>query len=98
MKRHQFDQRIGPLERTVDDGAAAPNHPPLLVHLEQDDHLGLAPIDLELLPFPLATDADGLDHGAHSDPTAVDPDGNALALERAAGREFPTTEPQEIAG
>src|SRR4051812_28530954 len=47
MERHQFDQRIGPLERTVDDGAAPPNHPPLLVYLEQDEDLGLAPLDPE---------------------------------------------------
>src|SRR5512135_981776 len=97
MKRHQFDPRIGPLERTVDGGAASPNHAPLLVHLEQDDHLGLAPLDLELLPFPLAADANRLHHGSHSDATTVDPDRNALALELAAGREFPTTEPHEIA-
>src|SRR6266478_9572903 len=97
MKRHQFDQRIGPLERTVDDGAASPNHASLLVHLEQDDNLGLAPLDSELLPFPLTADANRLHHGSHSDATTVDPDRNALALEFAAGRDSPTTEPDELA-
>src|SRR3954447_6590642 len=93
MKRHQFDQRIGPLERTVDDGAAPPSHAPLLVHLEQDDHLGLAPLDPELLPSPLPADTNRLHHGSHPDATAVDPDRNALARELAAGGESPTTEP-----
>src|SRR5271168_4398246 len=97
MKRHQFDQRIGPLERTVDDGAASSNHAPLLVHLEQDDNLGLAPLDPELLPFPLTADASRLHHSSHSDATAVDPDGNALVFELAAGSEFSTTEPHEVA-
>src|SRR5215469_6292220 len=96
VERHQFDQRIGPLERTVDDRAASPNHAPLLVHLEQDENLGLAPLDLELLSFPLTADANHLHNGSHSDPTAIDPDRNALALELAAGGKFSTSEPHEI--
>src|SRR6266545_7223343 len=96
MKRHQFDQRIGPLERTVDDGAASPNHTPLLVHLEQDDNLGRAPLDPELRPFPLTADAYRLHHGSRADPAAVDPNRHALARELAAGRGFSTTEPPEV--
>src|SRR5438067_11627473 len=83
MKRHQFDQRIRPLERTVDDGPASPKHAPLLVHLEQDEDLGLAPLDPELLPFPLPADANRLHHGSHSDATTVDPGCDALALKLA---------------
>ena len=34
---------------------------------------------------------------SHADATAVDPDRNTLARELAAGREFPTTEPHQVA-
>ena len=97
MKRHQFDQRIRSLERPIDDRAASPNHASLLVHLEENHHLGLTPIDPELLPFPFSTDANRLHHGSHSDPTAVDPDRDVLAGVLLAGREFPATEPHEVA-
>jgi hypothetical protein len=78
MKRNQFDQRIRALKRAVDDWAASPNHAPLLVHLEKDNNLGLAPLDPELLPFPLAADANRLHNGPHSDPSADDPDRDTL--------------------
>src|SRR5258708_7370439 len=97
MKRYQLDQRVRPLERPVDARPAPPTHASGLVHLEEDDNLGLTPLDPELLPFPLAADASRLHHGSHPDPSAVDPDGDILSGVLVAGREFPTTELHEVA-
>src|SRR5208282_2757736 len=98
MKRDQFDQRIGALERAVDDWAASPNHAPLLVHFEKNYNLGLAPLDPELLPFPLAADPNRLYDGAHPDSATVHPDCDTLARELVASRQFAGAEPRQIAG
>ena len=98
VERHEFDQGIGALERAIDHGSAPPHHPPLLIGLEQDHYLGLAPLNSEFLPLRLAADADRLHSGSHTDPTAVHPDRNPLARELAAGWEFATTEEHQVAG
>ena len=93
VKRHQFDQRIRALQRAVDDRSAPLDHPPLLIGLEQNNHLGLAPLDPELLPFHLATDAAVLNDSAHPNPATINPDRDPLVGEFVPRGQFPGTEP-----
>src|SRR5208337_2856867 len=98
MKRHQFDQRIRPSQRAVNDRSTSLDHPPFLIGLEENDRLGLAPLDLELLPFHRAADANVLDYGPHPDSAAIDPDRDPLASEFVTPRQIPGTEPEQVAG
>src|SRR6516165_10633665 len=72
-------------QRAVDHRPAPRDHPSLLIGLEQDHDLGFAPFDPKLLPFRLTVDPDLRDHGPHPDATPVDPDGDPLVRELAAG-------------
>ena len=94
----QLDQRVRASKRAVDDGATSPDHVPFLVDFEKDDNLGLAPLNLELLPFPLATDANFLDDSSHADPAAVHANRDTFARVLAAGGQFTGAEPHQIAG
>ena len=85
VKGHQFDQRIGALERAVNDRSAPLGHAALLVSREHNEHLGLAPLDSELPPLLLATDANLLNDSPHPHPAAIDPDRDPLAGEFVAG-------------
>ena len=71
---------------------------PFLSDFEQDDNLGLAPLDPELLPLPFTADANRLHNGSHSDPAAVDPDCDTLARELVARGQFAGAEPHQVAG
>src|SRR5208337_105341 len=98
VERHQFDQRIRALQRAVDDRPAPLGHPPLLIGLEHDEHLGLAPLDSKLPPLVLATDADLLNDSPHPDPATINPDRDPLASEFVARGQIPGTEPEQVAG
>jgi len=98
MKRDQLDQCVGALERAVDDGAASPNHAPLLVYFAKDDNLGLTPLDPELLPLRFAADANLFHNGSHSDPAAVYLGCDTLARELVAHGQFAGAESHQVTG
>ena len=96
MKRDQFDQRIGALERAIDDGAASPNHASFLVHFEEDYNLGLTPLDPELLPLRFAANANVFHNGSHSDPAAVYLGCDTLARELVARGQVAGAESHQV--
>jgi hypothetical protein len=97
VERHQFDQRIRAPQRPVDDRPAPLGHPPLLIGLEEEHHLGLTPLDAELPPLLLATDADLRDDRAHPDPAAIDPHRDPLAGEFVTRGQRAGAEPEQVA-
>ena len=97
MKRDQLDQRVRALKRAVDDWATSPDHAPFLVHFEKNDNLGLAPLNLELLPFPLAADANVLrDSSTRTRPPSMPTPIRLPAYSLPAGNS--PAEPHQIAG
>ena len=98
VEGQQLDQRIGTAERAIDDRPRSLGHPALLVGLEDDQQLGLAPLHLEGLALDPATDAHLLDHRPHPHSAAVDRRSDSLVLEPVAGWEFAAAEPQQVAG
>ena len=75
MKRDQFDQGIGALERAVDDGAASPQPMrPFLSSSKRMTTLGSRHSTRNFFRFVLPLTRLFFDNGSHSDPAAVDLD------------------------
>src|ERR1700722_2304848 len=97
MKCDQFNQCSGALERAVDDRAASPDHAPLLIHLKEDDNLGLTPLDPELLPLRLTvTMADLFHNRSYQGPAAIYLDCDVLARELIACRQVAGAESHQV--
>ena len=98
VEGQQLDQGIGAAQRAVDDRPTPLGHPALLVGLEEDQQLGLAPLHLEGLPLDLAADSDLLDHRPHPHPAAIERRGDPLPLELLPRGQLAAAEAEQVAG
>ena len=98
VEGQQFHRVVRPVQRAVDPGAGALEHPPLAVTEVEDQELRLAPLDADLAAVLHALALRRLDPGSDADPPAIDLSDDVLTGHLLTGREQPVTEPLQVTG